>query len=604
MAKRSSKKKRALRNASPITARSTSSGSDLIWRTFVFNSWIPLLLAAVAFAVYGPSLQSDFVYDAREEILSEGYITSLSNLPDVLSLKVLGMNLMLGDRPGQLLYLMVIAAIWGKAPFGYHLCSNLLHAANAALLFVLLVRLTKAELPGLTRTAIRRVQLAAAVVTLLFALHPLAVETVADISYSSDLLATFFTLLALLAGIAFQARKSRSALLTGGASVLCAFSAVASKESGMAAAGLLVVYWFLFRRREAKGPWLWFLGAAVGVTMAFLTARFAWAPASSDHPGYLGGSLSQVFLIQPRLWVFMMGKLFWPVSLSADYTLEDLNGISMPLALAVLAVVLVLQAWLAKKSRVGALGVAVYWLGLATVSNFMPLNRILGDRFYYLPMVGIALQLTSLFLMTVPFRWGFWSAWAVCLASLVPLAVLTVEREAVFASELSFWTATQQASPSSARAHSGLGGLLLQTNQLDAAIQQFHEALDIDPKYALVHMNLGIALFEKGQLEEATSHFKKAVEIDPTSVSAHYDLAFALFHQGRSDDALAEYQKALSINPRYAQAHNGLGEVFMRKGQIDQAIAEFQEALQIQPDFSEAQNNLAKAQAQAGAAPK
>jgi len=67
---------------------------------------------------YCPSLQSDFVCDARLEILKESFITNLANFPKVLSLHVLGMNLMLGDRPGQLLYLMLIAATCGQEPFG------------------------------------------------------------------------------------------------------------------------------------------------------------------------------------------------------------------------------------------------------------------------------------------------------------------------------------------------------------------------------------------------------------------------------------------------------------------------------------------------------
>ena len=105
-------------------------------KTLLAAAAIPLALAAVTFLAYGPSLGSDFIYDARKEILEEGFITSLSNLPAVLSLQVLGMNIMLEDRPGQLLYMMLNAAVWGREPFGYHLCSNLLHATNVALLFV------------------------------------------------------------------------------------------------------------------------------------------------------------------------------------------------------------------------------------------------------------------------------------------------------------------------------------------------------------------------------------------------------------------------------------------------------------------------------------
>ena len=98
--------------------------------------WLPLVLAAVTFLAYLPSLGSDFVYDARKEILEEGFVSSLSNLPQVLSLKVLGTSLLLGPRPGQLLYLMGIYAVCGPHPSGFHLASLLLHAANVALLLV------------------------------------------------------------------------------------------------------------------------------------------------------------------------------------------------------------------------------------------------------------------------------------------------------------------------------------------------------------------------------------------------------------------------------------------------------------------------------------
>lgn len=342
--------------------------------------WLPLLLAAVTFLVYWPSLKSGLVYDAQLEI-EEGFFTSLSNLPAVLSLKVLGMNLILGPRPGSLLYLMLIAAVCGIKPFGYHLCSNLLHAANVALLFVLVRRLIAAEMTKRAKAVAPEVQLAAAIVALIFALHPLSAEPVSVVSYSSDLLVTFFTLLALIAATVFRPENLRTALLAGTAGTLCAFAAVTCKESGLAVAPLLIVYWFLFRRNEAKAPWFLFLGAATIVTAAFLAARFLLAPPNHLSLSYRDGSLFRVFLIQSRLWVFMMGKLLWPTQLSADYTLENISGLTTPVALVILAIVVSFQGWLAWRSRLGALGAAFYWLGLVTVSNFTPLNRILADRF-------------------------------------------------------------------------------------------------------------------------------------------------------------------------------------------------------------------------------
>lgn len=307
MAKRSKRRKPIQENASPVASASKESLLRSIFRVPFWVIWVPLLLAVVTFLVYWPSLKSDFVYDARLEI-DEGFVTSLSNLPAVLSLKVMSMNLMLADRPGQLLYMMLIAAVCGKEPFGYHLCSNLLHAVNVALLFVLLLRLTKSETTSLPRTGALKVQLAVAAVTLIFALHPIAVEPVSAICYSSDLLVTFFTLLALIAASVFRPENFRAAMIAGAIGALCAFAAVACKESGLAAVLLLIVYWFLFRRGEGKAPWFMFLSAATALTAIFLAARFLFSPPDQDHLGYLGGSFSQVFLASTSTLGFHDGQ--------------------------------------------------------------------------------------------------------------------------------------------------------------------------------------------------------------------------------------------------------------------------------------------------------
>ncbi len=625
MAKRSRKKKTPDHNVASSAPNST---------TPLWSIWVPLLLAIVAFLTYWPSLKSDFVYDAHIEMIDEGFITSLSNLPDILSLKVLGMNLVLGDRPGQMLYLMLNAAIWGKEPFGYHLSSNLLHALDVALLYILLRRLIAPEVIGLGKNGTLRIQFAIVAVVLIFALHPIVVESVSEVSFSSSLLVTFFTLTALLAATSFRPENFRVAIIAGGIGTLCAFASVTSKESGITTALMLIVYWFLFRRREAKGPWLLFFGAAVAVTVAFLAARFLLAPSSQAHLGYLGGSFFQVFLIQPRLWVFMMGQLLWPARLSADYTLENADGLSTSLALVILAVVVLLQVWLACKSRLGALGVATYWLSLATVSNFVPLFRLSADRFYYLSLAGVAMQLLAMLLMLVKSRRGFWLLLAPCFGVLLPLIFLTVTREAVFANEFSLWSDTVQASPFSSIAQSNYGSVLADKGRVDEAIQhiekaveispyydqghnqlgvalskkgrmdegmeQFKIALKINPKLADARSNLGNSLLQKGQVDEAIVQYLKALEISSNSVDAHYNMGLALYQKGQLDDAIIQYKKALDINPKLAEAHNSLGLALFQKGQLDDAMFQLQQAVKIDPTMAEAHNNLGNGFSQKG----
>ncbi len=586
MAKRSGKK-RLLDNKTLPSASS--------FKAPPLSVWMALLLAVVASLVYWPSLKSDFVYDARREILHEGFITSLSNLPAVLSLKVLGMNLMLGTRPGQMLYLMLNAAIWGKEPFGYHLSSNLLHASNVVLLFALLRRLIATEITGLTRNGILKVQLVMAVVVLIFALHPVAVESVAEVSYSSSLLVTFFTLLALLAATYFRPENFRSAMMIGGVGTLCAFASVTCKESGVMTVTLLLAYWFLFRRREAKLPWFLFLGATGIVTAVFLAARFLLAPPAPPDQAplsYLGGSFPQVFLTQPRLWVFMMGKLFWPTQLSADYTPLDSIGFSLPLSLAILVAVILLQVWLACKSRIGALGVVIYWLGLAPVSNFVPLYCPVADRFYYLPLAGVVMQLLALLLMTLQSSRGFWMAMILFLCALPPLTLLTLAREDVFFSDFSLWTETLQVSPLSSIGHYNLGAYFAEKAQIDEAMDQFQKALKINPDMADARNNLGLALFQKGRVDEAISQYQQALKIAPKMATPHYNLGIALFQKGQVDEAMSQYIKTLEINPGHIEAHVNLGNIYFNKGQLDDASAQYQKALEINPNLTLAHYDL------------
>ena len=551
MAKRS-KKKKAIRNGVSSSAPSLASSESLpksFFRTRFSAIGVPLLLAAVAFFAYWPSLKSDFVYDARPEILEEGFITSISNVPAVLSLKVLGMNLMLGARPGTLLYLMLNAAIWGKEPWGYHLSSNLLHAANVALLFVLLRRLIATEATGMDRSNVLKVQLAAAVAALIFALHPIATESVAEVSYSSSLLVTFFTLLALLAATAFRPGDFRATMITGIIGTFCTFASVASKESGITAALLLIVYWFLFRRHEAKGPWLWFLGAATVATALFLAARFSFAPPSEGSLNYLGGSFSQVVLTQPRLWVFMMGQLLWPAHLSADYTQQNLGDLSTPFAIAVLVIVVGLQAWLAFKSQTGALGVAMYWLGLATVSNFIPLYLPMADRFYYLPLAGMATQLLASLLILLKSRRGFWIVLALLTGALLPLLLLTMTRETVFSDEFSLWSDTHRASPYSSHAEYGLAMHFHAQGKNELAFASLSKAIELNPTFAPPYLNRGDLKAEENDLPGAIADYSQAIRLDPRNVVAYCYRGYAYYTDGELQNALLDFRKSLAIAP-------------------------------------------------------
>ena len=243
-----------------------------------------MVVALIAAAVYLPTLRAGFVYDDSGAIVDNPYIHDQRNLGDVLTGRVLARDVMDNNRPLCLLSTMADVAVWGDRPMGFHLTNVLLHAATAALLALLLMRLLAARVPsgGTVDGGPRRgVQLAAICGAVVFAVHPVTSEAVCVPSFREELLVAFFIVLGLNLAAAFPGRSRAATWLLGATVTLCLLAAVASKESGIAGAALLTLYVWLFRRTEWDARWAWMLAGAWLTGAGFLVARFLLAPASS-----------------------------------------------------------------------------------------------------------------------------------------------------------------------------------------------------------------------------------------------------------------------------------------------------------------------------------
>ncbi len=450
-------------------------------------------VAVLAAAVYLPSLGADFAWDSLMQVRYDEFIHDLRNLPAVLSLRVLSMDVLDFNRPTQLLSLMADAALWGRHPLGFHLTSVLLHAGVTALLFLFGRRLIG--------------HWAALAAAALFAVHPLAVESVSEVSNREDVLATFFTLAGLNAAALWGA-SWRGALMA----LPCFFLAIGAKETAVIAPLLLTLYWWWFRRSEPPRPWLMLIAATALVVGGFLAARLALAPEASlifvRKPERIGGGWLGMAQLQPRIWAFYLAQIVWPHDLCADYGLWNLRHFPLLVALVVLAVTWAGQLWLGRNDRAFGFGAATFWLGLLPVSNLVPLYQPLADRFLYLPLAGMALSAGAL---AARFRRG-----PLLLGLLaLPLAPLSWQQQRVWHDELALWQHTVRANPGSILGYNNLGCALVNTGRLDEAMRAFRRALELsDGRNAETWAQIALILNEQGQTSQADAAFRKAVELD------------------------------------------------------------------------------------------
>jgi len=147
--------------------------------------------------------------------------------------------------------------------------------------------------------------------------------------------------------------------------------------------------------------------------------------------------------------------------------------------------------------------------------------------------------------------------------------------------------------PDNAEAFTRLGIVMHGQEQLDAAIEQYQQALRINPDLPLTHFNLGVAHQELHQYAEAETSYRNTIHLQPDYANVHANLGYVLNLQSKHEEAAAAYQQALIFDPDTAEIHHNLGLVLMAQGRTDEAENSLQTALRLNPGYTEAYINLA-----------
>jgi tetratricopeptide (TPR) repeat protein len=569
------------------------------WRVFLWLMAGFLMVTTVT--LYWPATGHDFVnYDDKEYVLENTHVTGELTWDNVCW--AFGSAYAGNWHPVTWISHMLDCEMFGLNPWGHHLTNVLLHALNAVLVFALLQKLTGAASRSLF-------------VAMLFAVHPLRVESVAWVAERKDVLSGFFGLLALLAYAGYgQARETRSQAPEGQERREPIFAGGYGLDYGLAlfffAIGLmskpmlvtwplvmlLLDYWPLerFRRNSVwqlvteKTPF--FALAALASVVTFVVQQHEGAVKTVQYLSV--GARSGNALVS---YCRYLGKLFWPVDLAVFYPHPGL----WPLATVLMSGGLILGISvlvLVNRRRAPFLLVGWLWfigmllpvIGLVQVGD-----QALADRYTYLPSLGVLILAI----------WGTYegvkSRRCLVIALVMAGAVATVLCMVLTRHQLGYWQDSEalfrhalDVTQDNFLAHAGLGTALAQKGQIEEAISQDQEALRLAPNFPDARYNLGNALDRKGRTEEAISQFQKVIRLQPNNARAHNNLGFALVKQGRIEKAISQYEAALRINPFYALARYNLGNAFYRQGRDDEAIGQYEEVIRLIPDYADAHNDL------------
>lgn len=158
------------------------------------------------------------------------------------------------------------------------------------------------------------------------------------------------------------------------------------------------------------------------------------------------------------------------------------------------------------------------------------------------------------------------------------------------------YKAALQLNSDSDRAQHGLGNVLREQGDLQAAMFYIQQAIIMQPEIAEYHNTLGMLFQQKGEFEKAVTFHRRAINLDPQYAAAFCNLGVAFKNLNRAPEAIVAYRQALQINANMPEAHNNLGNLLRSMGDLVGAKASLKQALKLRPAYPDAKQNLKELQ--------
>ncbi|MBI3400185.1 MAG: tetratricopeptide repeat protein [Acidobacteria bacterium] len=473
----------------------------------VSNGFVIAAAAALlAGLVYVNALHNPFVYDDYHTVVQNPSIQDMRNLRALLLHDV--------TRPVISVSYALDRAIWGAAPFGFHVTSVVLHMLNVVLLLQVARRLTGNRLVAASAAA-------------LFAAHPMMTEAVGYISGRSEVLCTTWFLAALLCGRRWlRGDGSRWGVVTVGLWIC----ALATKETAAMFPFVFAAYdWLAFgededRRRRLRTIHLPLIATAIvgGLVRVAVLARVEYPGQVHVHWSYLLLNLDVV-----RRYLALMIN---PVHQTIFHEVRKLDGVLDPrtaLALGVVGVVLAV-AWQVRRSDwLASFGLVWFLLALVPSAALIMLDQgePMTEHRVYLASCGLflgagaAIGRLGAYLegVSAPIRRGAAGLFVLVIAA---FSAETFKRNVVWADPVALWGESVDLAPDHYRPRLLLGEALVNAGRTDEAVEQLQTAIRLRPTDQTGYLKLGRVLAEAGRVGEARLYLMKALELDPHNASA------------------------------------------------------------------------------------
>ena len=563
-----------------------------------------LILLAVLW-IYSPTYHGDWLWD-DDSILTANAVVQSASLEGLISLWV--------GPTGADYFPLSYTALWAQWPFfglnptGYHAVTILLHASGALLLWRLLVVM---RIPGAWLAGV------------LFAIHPVCVESVA---WVSEIKNTISLPLFLLAAI-FFAKHDEAVWGDGGdgesgarrngtvdlvlAVVFFALAMLAKTSVVMFPVVLLIHAWWKrggVTARDVVAAAPFFL---VSLVLGLVTIYYQHGRAIGEEKMPVADLFSVVGFLSRTATagmaiLFYLREVVWPFHLLPIYPQWKVNP---PQILQFLPWPILVAAgcWLWSRrgtasaptaARHALFGLGFFLLMIFPILGFITISYMritwVADHFNYVALIGIIVPLCAagaawFASARQPLQIGALGFTCVLLAG---LAGWSFRYAHVFANEDTLWTHTLKSNPDAWQAHNRLGARKGARGDLDGALYHFTNSTRLRPDLGETHNNLATTYMAKGRTDEALEEFAVTTELLPKIFPVQMNRGLALVTAGRNEQAEKWFRDLTDRFPKQFESWSNLGIVQINRGDRTAGIASMRRAVELAPGVEEPRRNL------------
>jgi len=557
------------------------------------------MIAIAAILAYLPSLSGGFIFDDDIYLTNNQIIKASDGL-----CRFWCTTEPIDYYPISNTTLWIEWRLWGMNPTGYHATNLILHIVESLLIWVILRKLS---IPGAFLGA------------MIFAVHPVNVESVAWIAQRKDMMAILFFLLSILCYI-----KHNSSTYNDGAQ-----GSRRTPDAGPAhgACGLLTDRWYwlslaafvlamLSKGSVAVMPVLllgivWWLRPLTRWDLVRIAPFFVitlvlggvnvWFQTHGTGEEFRTASFMQRLLGAGGVVWFYLYTALLPINLAFVYPQWNIQAgnplwwLPLPAAVAVTAV---LWRYRESWSRPLLFAWGFFCVALAPVMGFTDVGymrfSLVADHYQHIAIIGVIALVSAVWSVWHQRARGgaHWTATFVAVAAVGALTFLSWRQSGLFCDAITLYRATLDKNPGCWMAQNNLGNEFLHKGRVQEAIEHYERALQLKPDFPDANYNLGNQLLNKGGVQEAIEHYQQALRLMPDYIEAHNNLSAALLQTGRPWEAIEHFKEVLRLKPDFTVVYYHLALAYAMAQQSSEAIAAAGNALELAR--SQGQTALAK----------